>query len=215
MIDAISRQLSGMIELQNGNQRLWVDNNDFAAEFRGATVTSPGSAEKAVEPADSASTSTTSATTTTASGTTPTITAQQAATLSQQTDDGLTLNSAVPSGGTTGVMYGGAWIAPGAPAGQLFPTLYPQLLSNGQPDFDPAHGVADVMYADDYYADPQAFNPAAEQAKYSGMSDTQIMAAYMPAEQAFLNSSVGKPFPAGANTDPATGLPYNQETSAS
>jgi hypothetical protein len=203
MIDAINRQLSGMFELQNNNQRLSIENNDFVAELRGATVPSPASAT---------STTTTAATTTAA--TTPTITAQQAATLSQQTDDGLTLNSAVPSGGTTGVMYGGAWIAPGAPAGQLFPTLYPQLLSNGQPDFDPAHGIADVMYADDYYSDPQAFNSAAEQAKYSGMSDAQIMAAYMPAEQAFLNSSVGQPYPAGANTDPATGLPYNQETSA-
>ena len=44
MIEAIGRQPSEMVELQNNRQQLWVD-SDFAAAFRGATKESQASSE--------------------------------------------------------------------------------------------------------------------------------------------------------------------------
>jgi len=142
----------------------------------------------------------------------------QAQQLEQQTNDVLTVQSAIPGGGASGQEYGGAWVSPGAPPGQLFPTLYPQILPDGQPDQNAAHAVADTLYAGDYYANPQAFDPVGERAIYQSMSDQQIMASYLPGEMASLASEFdasGKPLPPppGGNTDPRTGKPYNEEAS--
>ncbi|MFN7993855.1 MAG: hypothetical protein U0Q18_09655 [Bryobacteraceae bacterium] len=101
-------------------------------------------------------------------------------------------------------------------SGYLFPPLYTQLQPDGTPDFNSAHTVANTMYANDYYSDPQHFDAAAEQAKYKNMSDNQLMSAYMETETAFLASqfdAAGKalPAPPGGNTDPSTGKPFNAE----
>lgn len=49
MIEAIGRQHSGMIELQNSHQRLWV-NRDFAEAFRGAAKNHPPAETPDVSP---------------------------------------------------------------------------------------------------------------------------------------------------------------------
>ncbi|MFN7996300.1 MAG: hypothetical protein U0Q18_21995 [Bryobacteraceae bacterium] len=101
-----------------------------------------------------------------------------------------------------------------ASSGWLFPPLYSQLQADGQPDMNSAHCVADTWYANDYYADPKNFDPVAEQAKFTSMSDDEIMADYMTSESAFLATQFdasGKAtgWPLGGNTDPATGRPFN------
>ncbi len=218
MIGAISGETANRVEIQNQHQRLFV-NSDFAAAFTGAsevTGTKPSStvpiaAPKAIAGATAPSAAAPFVAAPPAQPIVLTLGQQQ--TLEQDKITGLTVQPGVPSGGASGRDYGGAWLAPGAPPGQLFPTLYPQLLPNGQPDFNAAHAIADTLYANDYYANPRGFDPVAEQAKYRGMTDDQIMAAYLPGEMAFLSSqcdATGKPLPPppGANTDPATGLPY-------
>jgi hypothetical protein len=65
--------------------------------------------------------------------------------------------------------------------------LYPTYLPNGQPDFDTAHDCANILYEGDYLANPATFNAAAEQAKYKGMTDNQVTAAWLQSEQTFFS----------------------------
>lgn len=218
MIGAMSGEAASRVEIQNEHQRLFV-NGEFAGEFTDAleaAATKPSSTVPVASPKAIARATVPSAATpfVAAPAAQPIVlTPEQQQTLEQDKITGLTVQPGVPGGGASGRDYGGAWLAPGAPPGQLFPTLYPQLLPNGQPDFNAAHAIADTLYANDYYANPRGFDPVAEQAKYRGMTDDQIMAAYLPGEMAFLSSQFdasGKPLPPppGANTSPATGLPY-------